>query len=216
MARIAEFVISRPRRILISLGGATLLLTALIPTIDFNDQWTQYFDQRVEFRRDTDQALQHFGMYPIEYSVPAQSSGGISDPEYLANLERLAEFLREQPGVEHVYLVLPFANPRHAHEFRVFEDQPLPDHMGLIAGVIDTTTNFVEHPEVVADRLQRIARAIGGPERLGAATDCGFDTSAGFGRVAEDVVWAKLAAMSAGARLASERLYRSRPHAAER
>ena len=103
MARIAEFVISKPRRILISLGGATLLLTAFIPTIDFNDQWTQYFDQRVEFRRDTDQALQHFGMYPIEYSVPAQSSGGISDPEYLANLERLAEFLREQPGVEHVY-----------------------------------------------------------------------------------------------------------------
>jgi hypothetical protein len=103
MARIAEFVISKPRRILISLGGATLLLTALIPTIDFNDQWTQYFDQRVEFRRDTDQALQHFGMYPIEYSVPAQTSGGISDPEYLANLERLAEFLREQPGVEHVY-----------------------------------------------------------------------------------------------------------------
>jgi len=103
MARIAEFVISKPRRILISLGGATLLLTAFIPTIDFNDQWTQYFDQRVEFRRDTDQALQHFGMYPIEYSVPAQGSGGISDPEYLANLERLAEFLREQPGVEHVY-----------------------------------------------------------------------------------------------------------------
>ena len=103
MAGIAEFVINRPRRILISLGGATLLLTAFIPTIDFNDQWTQYFDQRVEFRRDTDQALQHFGMYPIEYSVPAQSSGGISDPEYLANLERLAEFLREQPGVEHVY-----------------------------------------------------------------------------------------------------------------
>ena len=82
MARIAEFVISKPRRILISLGGATLLLTAFIPTIDFNDQWTQYFDQRVEFRRDTDQALQHFGMYPIEYSVPAQGSGGISDPEY--------------------------------------------------------------------------------------------------------------------------------------
>ena len=103
MARIAEFVISKPRRILISLGGATLLLTAFIPTIDFNDQWTQYFDQTVEFRRDTDQALQHFGMYPIEYSVPAQSSGGISEPEYLANLDRLAEFLREQPGVEHVY-----------------------------------------------------------------------------------------------------------------
>ena len=103
MARIAEFVIGNPRRILLALGGTTLLLTALIPTIDFNDQWTQYFDERVEFRRDTDQALQHLGMYPIEYSVPARESGGISEPEYLANLERLAEFLRDQPEVVHVY-----------------------------------------------------------------------------------------------------------------
>jgi len=103
MAWIAEFVISKPRRILISLGGAIMLLAALIPTIDFNDQWTQYFDQSVEFRQDTDQALEHFGLYPIEYSVPAQASGGISDPAYLANLERLSEFLREQPGVVHVY-----------------------------------------------------------------------------------------------------------------
>jgi hypothetical protein len=103
MARVAEFVISKPRRILVGLGGATLLLTAFIPTIDFNDQWTQYFDERVEFRRDTDQALEHLGMYPIEYSVPAQESGGISDPEYLANLERFADFLRLQPEVVHVY-----------------------------------------------------------------------------------------------------------------
>ena len=103
MERVAEFVIARPRRILIGLGGVTLLLAAFIPTIDFNDQWTQYFDQRVEFRRDTDQALQHLGMYPIEYSVPARESGGISDPEYLVNLERFANFLRAQPEVVHVY-----------------------------------------------------------------------------------------------------------------
>ena len=103
MARVAEFVIARPRQILIALGGVTLLMTALIPTTDLNDQWTEYFDERVEFRRDTDQALEHFGMYPIEYSVPAESSGGVSDPEYLANLERFAEFLRDQPEVVHVY-----------------------------------------------------------------------------------------------------------------
>jgi len=103
MAGIAEFVIGKPRRILLGLGAATLLLVAFIPSIDFNDQWTQYFDERVEFRRDTDQALQHLGMYPIEYSVPAQESGGISDPEYLSNLDRLADFLREQPEVVHVY-----------------------------------------------------------------------------------------------------------------
>jgi hypothetical protein len=57
----------------------------------------------VEFRRDTDQALEHLGMYPIEYSVPARTSGGISDPEYVANLENFAELLREQPEVVHVY-----------------------------------------------------------------------------------------------------------------
>ena len=103
MEQVAEFVIARPRRILLALGGATLLLMAFIPTIDFNDQWTHYFDERVEFRRETDQALQHLGMYPIEFSVPAKASGGVSDPAYLANLERFADFLREQPEVVHVY-----------------------------------------------------------------------------------------------------------------
>ena len=68
------------------------------------------------------------------------------------------------------------------------------------AGVIDPLTNFVEHPEVVADRLENVARTIGDPTRLLAGTDCGFDTSAGRGRVAEDVVWAKLTAMAEGAR----------------
>ncbi|MCH9696196.1 MAG: outer membrane lipoprotein-sorting protein [Gammaproteobacteria bacterium] len=103
MSSIAEFVIARPRRILLTMGAATFVLVMLIPTIDFNDQWTQYFDERIEFRRDTDQALEHLGMYPIEYSVPAKASGGISDPEYLANLERFAAFLADQPGVTHVY-----------------------------------------------------------------------------------------------------------------
>ena len=72
--------------------------------------------------------------------------------------------------------------------------------------MIDTLTNFVEHPEVVADRIERIA-AVVGAQRVLAATDCGFDTSAGMGRVTEDVVWAKLRALRDGARLASERLF---------
>jgi 5-methyltetrahydropteroyltriglutamate--homocysteine methyltransferase len=104
--------------------------------------------------------------------------------------------------------VLPFANPRHAHEFRCFEKRPLASDQILVAGVIDSLTNFVEHPEVVADRLQRVAAVIGDPSRVLAGTDCGFDTSAGWGRVAEDVVWAKLASMREGARLASQRLFR--------
>ncbi|HEX3505286.1 MAG TPA: cobalamin-independent methionine synthase II family protein [Xanthobacteraceae bacterium] len=103
--------------------------------------------------------------------------------------------------------VLPFANPRHAHEFRCFAKHPLADDQILVAGVIDSLTNFVEHPEVVADRLERVAAVIGDPTRVLAGTDCGFDTSAGWGRVAEDVVWAKLASLGEGARIASKRLF---------
>jgi 5-methyltetrahydropteroyltriglutamate--homocysteine methyltransferase len=103
--------------------------------------------------------------------------------------------------------VLPFANPRHAHEVRCLETMPLADDQLLVAGVIDSLTNFVEHPEVVAERIERAAQAVGDPHRVIAGTDCGFDTSAGMGRVAEDVVWAKLKALSEGARLASERLF---------
>ena len=102
--------------------------------------------------------------------------------------------------------VLPFANPRHQHEYRVLAQYPLADDQIIAAGVIDDLTSFVEHPEVVADRLERVAQAVGDPHRVLAATDCGFDTSAGMGRVTEDVVWAKLAAMAEGARIASRRL----------
>jgi 5-methyltetrahydropteroyltriglutamate--homocysteine methyltransferase len=107
--------------------------------------------------------------------------------------------------------VLPFANPRHAHEFRCFAKHPLKDDQILVAGVIDSLTNFVEHPEVVADRIERVAAVVGDPSRVLAGTDCGFDTSAGWGRVAEDVVWAKLSSLRDGARLASERLFSRGP-----
>jgi 5-methyltetrahydropteroyltriglutamate--homocysteine methyltransferase len=102
--------------------------------------------------------------------------------------------------------VLPFANPRHAHEYRCLEDLPLGEGQVVVAGVIDPLTNFVEHPEVVADRLERVVQVVGDATRVLAGTDCGFDTSAGRGRVAEDVVWAKLRAMADGARIASARL----------
>ena len=103
-------------------------------------------------------------------------------------------------------LVISMANPRHAHEHRCFERDPLPKDMLLVAGVIDPTTNYVEHPEVVADRIELAARAVGDPRRVLAGTDCGFDTAAGLGEVAEEVVWAKLAALRAGADLATRRL----------
>ncbi len=104
---------------------------------------------------------------------------------------------------------LPFANPRHAHEFKELKRTPLADDQIMVAGVIDTQTNFVEHPEVVADRIERVAGAIGDPRRVLAGTDCGFDTSAGMGRVAEDVVWAKLRSLRDGAHIASKRLFKS-------
>src|ERR1041385_7916891 len=93
-------------------------------------------------------------------------------------------------------LVLPFANPRHGHEFRCFAKKPLADDQILVAGVIESLTNFGEPPEVVADRIERVAATIGNPTRVLAGTDCGFDTSAGRGRVPESIVWAKLAALA--------------------
>lgn len=104
-------------------------------------------------------------------------------------------------------LVVSMANPRHEHEYRCFARLPLPDGMSLVAGVIDTTNNYVEHPEVIADRLERVAQAVGDPRRIIAGTDCGFDTSAGLGDVAPSLVWEKLRSLRAGADLATERLF---------
>lgn len=103
MDRLADLVVANHRKLFFGVGGAALLLIAFIPTIDFNDQWVEYFDERIEFRNDSDAAMEHFGVYPIEFSVPAIGPGGVSEPEYLTNLERFAEFLRERPGVTHVY-----------------------------------------------------------------------------------------------------------------
>ena len=103
MAGLADFVIRHSRKLLLAVGGASLLLVSFVPMNEFNDQWVEYFDERIEFRTDSDEALQFFGMYPIEYSVPAADAGGVSEPEYLANLEKFADYLREQPEVEHVY-----------------------------------------------------------------------------------------------------------------
>jgi 5-methyltetrahydropteroyltriglutamate--homocysteine methyltransferase len=102
--------------------------------------------------------------------------------------------------------VLPFANPRHAHEYRYLKDLIGMDQI-IVAGVIDSTTNFVEHPEVIAERLENVAETIGDPHRVMAGSDCGFETIAGRGRVAEDVVWAKFKSMAEGAKLASSRLF---------
>ncbi len=103
-------------------------------------------------------------------------------------------------------LLFEAANPRHAHEWTVFRDCKLPDDKVLIPGVLDSVSNFIEHPLLVAERIERFA-AIVGRERVIAGTDCGFSTFAGFGVVDADIVYAKLAAMAQGARIASDRLW---------
>src|SRR5688572_8457182 len=104
-------------------------------------------------------------------------------------------------------LSIEMANPRHQHEHKAFAKHRLPDSMLLIPGVIDSTTNYVEHPEVVADRIAQAVRAIGDRTRVIAGADCGFGTFAAWELVAESVVWAKLKALSEGARRASETLW---------
>jgi 5-methyltetrahydropteroyltriglutamate--homocysteine methyltransferase len=103
------------------------------------------------------------------------------------------------------------SNPRHAHEWSVFQEHPLPDGKVLIPGVIDTVTNFVEHPDLVAERIERFASVVG-KENVIASTDCGFGTSArARPRVHPTVAWAKLQTLVEGARRASERLWSRRP-----
>ena len=97
------------------------------------------------------------------------------------------------------------ANPRHAHEWRVFQDTKLPDDTSVILGVIDTKSNHVEHPRLVADRLVQLGKLIG-KERLLAGTDCGFDTFIRFSLVDPGVAWLKLKALSEGAEIASQEL----------
>ncbi|CUH43382.1 cobalamin-independent methionine synthase II family protein [Ruegeria atlantica] len=102
------------------------------------------------------------------------------------------------------YVLFETSNPRHAHEWTVFRDRKseIPDDKVLVPGVVDTTTNFVEHPELVAQRIERFTGIVGA-DRVIAGSDCGFGTFAGFGAVDPQIAYAKLAALSEGAKLAS-------------
>lgn len=104
-------------------------------------------------------------------------------------------------------LSIELANPRHQHEYRQFMHYPLPDHMVLLPGVIDSTVHYIEHPEVVAMRLEQVVAAVGDRSRVIASTDCGFGTFAGGENVVPGVVWAKLRTLREGADLASHRLW---------
>jgi 5-methyltetrahydropteroyltriglutamate--homocysteine methyltransferase len=105
------------------------------------------------------------------------------------------------------YLLFETSNPRHGHEWAVFRDRKteIPDDKILVPGVVDTTTNFVEHPELVAQRIERFVEIVGA-ERVIAGSDCGFGTFAGFGAVDPDIAYAKLATLAAGVNLVNSRL----------
>ena len=98
------------------------------------------------------------------------------------------------------------ANPRHGHEWKVWEDVRLPDYKVLIPAVLDTTTNFIEHPGLIAQRILNYANLVG-PENVIAGSDCGFGTSAWGRKVETNITWAKLASMAEGAQLASQKLW---------
>ena len=104
------------------------------------------------------------------------------------------------------YLLFETSNPRHAHEWAVIEENKntIPDDVVLVPGVVDTTTNFVEHPELVAQRVERFVNIVGA-DRVIAGSDCGFGTFAGFGSVDPEIAYAKLEALVQGTELASAR-----------
>ena len=104
--KLANFVIARPKSILAITGSIALAFSALAFTNQLNDVWTKYFDESIKFRTDTDFAIKNLGaFYPVEFSISAKEPGGISHPEYLKKLDEFANWMREQPDVEHVYSI---------------------------------------------------------------------------------------------------------------
>jgi 5-methyltetrahydropteroyltriglutamate--homocysteine methyltransferase len=117
-------------------------------------------------------------------------------------LERVINIiLKARPAT----ILFEAANPRHEHEWKVWADAKIPDHKKLAPGLIDTCSNYVEHPELIAQRIERFA-AIVGADRVIASTDCGFGTFAGYGKIDPDVTWKKLRALRQGADIAAARL----------
>jgi 5-methyltetrahydropteroyltriglutamate--homocysteine methyltransferase len=118
----------------------------------------------------------------------------------------LAKIVEIVLGIKAQAIAIEAANPRHAHEWAVWQEFRLPDDKLLLPGVIDTSTNYVEHPALVAERIVRFAQIVG-RERVIANTDCGFGTAAGYGKLDPEIVFLKLGALVAGARIASKQLW---------
>ncbi len=113
----------------------------------------------------------------------------------------IGSILKARPAT----ILFEAANPRHEHEWKVWADAKIPDHKLLAPGMIDTCSNYVEHPELIAQRIERFAHIVGA-DRVIASTDCGFGTFAGYGKIDPGVTWKKLRALRAGADIAASRL----------
>jgi 5-methyltetrahydropteroyltriglutamate--homocysteine methyltransferase len=174
---------------------------------DLACQWTHGERRTVaEFRKSVSMRLE--ALDHATRDIPAEAMrlhlcwGNFEGPHHndipLADIIDLV--LRARPAT----VSFEGANPRHEHEWQVFEDVPLPDGKALMPGVIDSTTNYIEHPELVAQRIGRYADLVG-RENVIAGTDCGFATFASYVIVEPEITWAKLAALAEGARLASGR-----------
>ncbi|MEO0398062.1 MAG: MMPL family transporter [Pseudomonadota bacterium] len=134
MTAFANVVIGHYRVLFFGLGAATLALIAFIPTIELSDRFLQYFDQRIEFRRDSDKAAEYFGFYPLEYTIESGEPGGVNDPAYLETLDDFSNWLREQENVAHVYSIADIMKRLNKN---LNEDDPdfyrLPDQYDLAA-----------------------------------------------------------------------------------
>lgn len=169
---------------------------------------TVYAERPLEdFRRGAAQAVEALN-WALEGLAPERLRLHVCWGNYEGPHHRDVE-LREMVDIvlsaRPAWISLESANPRHEHEWEVWSSVPLPEGRGLIPGVIDSTTNFIEHPRVVAQRLLRFASVVG-PERVMAGADCGFATFAGVSQVDSGIAWAKLGSLVEGARIASEEL----------
>ena len=192
---------------LVADAGLTLQIDA--PELLTVGHTAAYADEPLEAAKDATR-LHVEALNEALANVPAEQVrlhtcwGSYEGPHHLDT--DLAEMLPLIYEADITGLSVEQANPRHQHEYRAFAEHPVPDGWTLMPGVVDVKTNVIDHPETIADRLERVADAVDDGTPLTAAPDCGFGTQAGLGMVDPEIAWAKLEALVEGAEIASERL----------
>ncbi|NHN61620.1 MULTISPECIES: cobalamin-independent methionine synthase II family protein [Halorussus] len=192
---------------LVAEAGATLQIDA--PELLTIGQTAAYADEPLEAVKEATR-LNVEALNEALSGVPAEQVrlhtcwGSYEGPHHLDT--DLVEMLPEIYEADISGLSIEQANPRHQHEYRAFAEHPLPDGWTLMPGVVDVKTNVIDHPETIADRLERVDDAVDDSTPLVAAPDCGFGTQAGLGMVDPEIAWAKLDALVEGAEIATRRI----------